>query len=205
MIKKRTLLSFAAALAITMGALAQPTPAPTRVRGTVTTTDTASLGIKTRDGRDVTLALAADLRVVAVSKADIANVEPGSFIGCTAVPGPDGMLKALEVHVFPPSMKGTGEGSYAWDLGSNSTMTNGTVGNLVVSSGRVMTVHYDGNGTGEKKILVPEDVPIVSMQPADRALLAPGAHVIATVIKAADGSMVASRVNVGVNGTIPPM
>ena len=205
MMFKRTLLALAAASSVMAGAFAQPAPVPSRVRGTVTAIDGASLAVKTRDGRDVTIALSPDVRIVAVSKADIANVEPGSFIGCTAVPGPDGMLKALEIHVFPPSMRGTGEGSYAWDLGSNSTMTNGTVGDLVVSEGRVMTVKYDGNGTGEKKILVPEEVPIVSMQPADRSLLTPGAHVIATVTKTADGSMTASRVNVGVGGTVPPM
>jgi hypothetical protein len=100
-------------------------------------------------------------------------------------------------------MKGTGEGHYGWDMGQNSTMTNGTVGDLVVSNGRTMTVKYS-NG-GEKKITVPEDVPIVSLEPSDRSLLKPGAHVIVVPTKAADGTLTANRISVGMNGIVPPM
>ncbi len=144
-----------------------------------------------------------DVKVVAVSKADIADIKSGSFIGSATVPAADGTLRALEVTVFPPAMNGTGEGHYAWDLAPNSMMTNGTVGDLVVSDGRTMTVKYSGGG--EKKIVVPADVPIVSLMMADRSLLVAGAHVIVAPTKAADGSLSASRINVGANGTVPPM
>lgn len=201
------LLASAAAIGLALPSLtfAQPTPAPMRVRATIDKVDGNVLALRTRDGRELTVALTPDVKVVGVSKTDIAAIKPGSFIGCASVPGPDGVQKALEVTVFPPSMNGTGEGSYAWDLGSNSTMTNGTVGDLVVSEGRIMTVKYNGNGSGEKKILVPEDVPIVNLQPADTSLLVTGAHVIVVPAKAADGTLTAGRINVGMNGTVPPM
>ena len=138
-----------------------------------------------------------------VTKAAIGDIKSGTFIGCAAVPQPDGTLKALEVTVFPASMNGTGEGSYAWDLTPTSTMTNGTVSGVVVSNGRVMTVNYQG---GEKKIYVPRDVPIVRLQPEnDHSLLKPGAHVLVMPAKAADGMLSAGRINVGENGTVPPM
>ena len=184
------------------GGLAQ-TAAPTRIRATIEKIDGNTLSLTARDGHEVTVTLSADAKVIGVSRAQIGDIKPGSFIGTAAIPQPDGSLKALEVTVFPPSMNGTGEGHYAWDLGANSTMTNGTVGDLVVSSGRVMTVKYSGGG--EKRITVPDDVPIVSLEPADRSLLTPGAHVIVAPAKGADGTLTASRINVGVNGTVPPM
>ena len=204
MMHKRTLLAFAAALSLAGGSVyAQAPAAPTRVRATIEKIDGDTLSLKARDGHMVSVVLAPDFKVVGVSKAQIGDIKPGSYIGSAAIPQADGSLKALEVTVFPPSMKGTGEGHYGWDMGQNSTMTNGTVGDLVVSNGRTMTVKYS-NG-GEKKITVPEDVPIVSLEPSDRSLLKPGAHVIVVPTKAADGTLTANRISVGMNGIVPPM
>jgi hypothetical protein len=201
---KRIVLALAAGLTLAGGGAFAQAPAPAaRVRATIEKVDGNTLTLKARDGQEIVVMLAADAKVIGVSKAKVADIKPGSFIGSAAIPGPDGTLKALEVTVFPPSMNGTGEGHYGWDLGSNSTMTNGTVGDLVVSDGRTMTVKYS-NG-GEKKIVVPDDVPIVSLEPADRTLLVAGAHVLVVPMKGADGMLTASRINVGVNGTVPPM
>ncbi|MCO3717185.1 hypothetical protein FA136_14115 [Pseudomonas aeruginosa] len=115
-----------------------------------------------------------------------------------------GTLKALEVHVFAPSLRGSGEGHRPWENadGSASTMTNGTVGNLVVSQGRRMTVKY---GDGEKTVVVPDDVPIVSLEPGERSLLKPGAKVVLFPQKGADGSLTALAISVGKDGVTPPM
>ena len=198
----RIALALLAATSLAGSALAQ-TP-PVRVRATIEAVDGDTLTLKARNGDEMKVALTPDAKVVGVTKADIGAIKSGTFIGCAAIPQPDGTLKALEVTVFPASMNGTGEGSYAWDLGPTSTMTNGTVGDLVVSEGRVMTVSYKGGG--EKKIFVPEDVPIVSLEPSnDHTLLKAGAHVLVVPTKAADGTLTASRINVGENGTVPPM
>ena len=199
---RRLLLALMGTLSIAGGAVAQ-TPAPARIRATIDKLDGTTLSLTTRANAKVTVVLTDDAKVVAASKAQVGDIKPGSYIGSAAVPQPDGSLKALEVTVFPPSMNGTGEGSYGWDLTPASTMTNGTVGDLVVSEGRTMTVKY-GSG-GEKKIVVPDDVPIVSLAPSDRTLLVPGAHVVIAAAKAADGALTASRVTVGANGTVPPM
>ncbi len=212
MIDKRSFLAVVAGLSLAGGiafvqpAAAQPAAAPTRIRGTIAKLDGDMMTVKPRSGAEVVIKLADDIKVVGVKQAKLSDIEKGSFIGTATVPQPDGTQKALEVTVFPPSMKGTGEGSFAWDLGSNSTMTNGTVGDLVVSNGRTMTVHYNGNGVGEKKIFVPDDVPIVLLNPmADKSLIKVGAHILVSPAKAADGTLSASRINVGENGTVPPM
>jgi hypothetical protein len=44
-------------------------------------------------------------------------------VGVTAMPQPHGSLSALEVHIFPEAMRGTGEGHYSWDLRPKSTIT----------------------------------------------------------------------------------
>jgi len=56
----------------------------------------------------------------------MADIKDGAFIGSGAMPQPDGSQKAIEVHIFPEQMRGTGEGFRPWDGAPNSTMTNGT-------------------------------------------------------------------------------
>ncbi|MGF6414646.1 hypothetical protein [Paraburkholderia sp. MM5482-R1] len=191
----------AALLATTFAASAQ-TAAPTGVRGTVTSLSGDLLKVHTRNGQDVDVKLAADTPIRGVTLANVSDIKPDSYVGTAAIPQPDGTLKALEVHVFPPSMRGSGEGHRPWDLGANSTMTNGTVGSLLVSNGRTITVKYKD---GEKKIVIPQDVPIVSLEPGSRALLTPGTKVVLFAHKEADGAMAANFISAGEHGVTPPM
>ncbi|PUA17849.1 hypothetical protein [Glaciimonas sp. PCH181] len=202
---RRLVPALAASTFLAYGSLAiaqtAATTTPVRVRATIEKVNADNLEVSTRAGKKLTLKLAPDLILLSVSHAAITDIKSDSFIGSAAIPQADGSLKALEVTVFPPGMK-SGEGHYAWDLGKKSTMTNGTVGDVVVTSGRTITVKYPD---GEKKIVVPADVPIVSLNKGDRSLLVPGAHAVFVVNKAADGSDVVGRALVGVKGVVPPM
>ncbi|MGV8920673.1 MAG: DUF5666 domain-containing protein [Pseudomonas sp.] len=172
------------------------------VRGAIAALDGDTLKVHTTRGEDVTVNLTKDTQVRGVTLAQISDIKPGSYIGTAAVPGPDGTLKALEVHVFPPSMAGTGDGHRAFDLTKDSSMTNGSVGDLVTSNGRTMTVKYKG---GEQKVVVPDDVPIVNLVPGDRSLLKPGVKVVLFAQKDAQGNLTAQGVSAGENGITPPM
>ncbi len=174
---------------------------PPRTRGVITAVNDDGVTLRSHAGT-VTLRTTANTGYVGATKADLSAVQSGRFIGTAAVPQPDGTLKALEVTVFPESMRGAGEGNYGWDLGKNSSMTNGTIGSVVGTSGRTMTVDYKG---GQKKLLVPDDVPVVDLEPGSKALLKPGAHVVAFGPKGADGSVDATRIIIGEDGTVPPM
>jgi len=173
-----------------------------RLRGTIEKLDGTVLTVKSRDGAELAVQLTPDVQVVGVEKASLADITPGSFVGSAAMPQPDGTQKALEVHIFPESMRGTGEGHRPYAPVPQSTMTNGTVGNLVTAvAGQAMTVRYSG---GEKTIVVPADVPIVRYATGDRGDLKPGAHVtILNATKKPDGTLEAARVNVGRNGVVP--
>jgi hypothetical protein len=175
---------------------------PTRVRGTITAVEGDLLKVHSTRGEDLQVNLTRDTQVRGVTLAQVSEIKPGSYIGSAAVPQPDGTLKALEVHVFPPEMAGTGDGHRAFDLGKDSTMTNGSVGDLVTSNGRTITVNYKG---GQKKIVIPDDVPIVNLVPADRSLLKPGVKVVLQAQKAEDGALNAVSISAGENGVTPPM
>ncbi|WP_394780105.1 hypothetical protein [Undibacterium sp.] len=198
----RQLLSAAVvsvSLVSSVSAIAQAAPA--RIRATINKISGDSVDVTDIGGKNMTLKLAPDVGFLSVDNAAITDIKADSFIGTAAIPLPDGTLKALEVTVFPPGMK-PAEGHYQWDLGSDSSMTNGTVGDVVIAKGRTITVKYKN---GEQKILVPENAPIVRLAPADHSLLVVGAHAIFFMSKAADGSPVAARAAIGRGGVVPPM
>jgi hypothetical protein len=119
------------------------------------------------------------------------------------VPQADGTLRAVEVHVFPDSMRGTGEGHRPWDLQPGSTMTNATVAKVDESGGaRKLSLKYKD---GEKTVVVPPGTPVVRMEPGDRSRLVPGAHVFVIASRQPDSPLVAERLNVGKDGLVPPM
>jgi hypothetical protein len=193
------------AASLAMIAPAQAADAPAQriaVRGAITSLDGDTLKIHTNRGEDLTVQLQKDTAVRGVTLARIADIKPGSYIGSAAVPQADGTLKALEVHVFPPELAGTGDGHRPFDLTADSTMTNGSVGDLVTTNGRSITVNYKG---GQKTIVIPDDVPVVNLVPGDRSLLKPGVKVVLFAQKAADGSLTAQGISAGENGVTPPM
>ena len=200
----RPLVAITMVAASTLYAVAQKAPVPTRVRGAIESVDGDILTVKSRSGEDVKLHMTADMKVVGIIKISMADIKVGSFVGATTVPGPDGKQNALEVHVFPEDMRGTGEGSRPYDLRPNSTMTNATVTAELVAAndGHSLMVKYKD---GEKQVEVLPDTPVVTYVPADKSDLKAGAKVIAFMKQLPDGSFETNRVSVGRDGLTPPM
>jgi hypothetical protein len=173
-----------------------------RLRGAIKALDGHTLLVRSRDGAELKLNLADKLLVVEVVKASMADIKEGAFIGSGAMPQPDGSQKAIEVHIFAESMRGTGEGFRAWDGAPNSTMTNGSVGTTVTGvDGPVISVKYKD---GEKKIVVTPDVPIVRYEVSNISALKPGASFsVNAAVKKPDGTFDVGRVNVGRDGVVP--
>lgn len=174
-----------------------------RVRGSIINLDGQTLNVKAREGDTVSVTLADGWTVSTVVRASIADIKPGDFLGIASLPRSAGGDGALEVLIFPPAMKGTSEGSFAWDLKPSSTMTNATVARSVKEvDGHSVTLTYQGN---EKTIAIAPETPIVTFGPATPADLKPGAAVFINGEKNAAGSISARRVVVGTNGVVPPM
>ena len=199
----RPLIATAMVVASVLAAAAQQSPTPTRVRGTIEHVDGDTLSVKSRSGEEVKLHMTSDIRVVGIIKISLADIKLGSFIGATTVPGPDGRHNAIEVHVFPEEMRGTGEGTRPYDLRPNSTMTNATVAEQVAGTdGQTLMIKYKD---GEKKVTVGPDTPVVTYVPAEKSDLKAGAKIIAFVKQLPDGSFESNRISVGRDGLTPPM
>jgi hypothetical protein len=198
-------LSALLVFAFSTAALAQAPAAPqTRIRGTVEKLDGQMLTVKANSGQSMTVKLADNFTVMGILKASIADVASGKYIGTTTVGERNGGLIALEIHIFPDNMRGTGEGHRDWDLRPESKMTNANVAEIKnMGDGRVMTVQYKG---GEKQVLVTPRTSVVSYEPASRSDLKPGTPVfINAAERQSDGTYTAPRVNVGLRGQVPPM
>jgi hypothetical protein len=198
---RRGLCAAALTLAMFASANAQDT---VRVRGTIERVEGPVYVIKTRDGAELKVALAEPGLVVALVKASMADIKPGLFVGSTGMPQPDGSQKAIEVHIFPEAMRGTGEGHYPWDLQADSTMTNANVEESVASvDGQTLTLKYK---TGEKKIVVTPQTVIIIYAPGDKNELKAGTKIfIGAAKKQADGTLLTPRINYGKDGLTPPM
>lgn len=203
-----------------------------RIRGTIAAIGPSSLTVERRAGGKATVALSDATKYVTVVRSSLAHVEKGSFIG-TSTKGSGDFLVALEVHIFPPSMRGAGEGHYGWDAlpdttragggAVSSAMTNGTVQavtskgpatavDTTMTNGDVGAVSQQGGAEritvtykgGKQTILVPPTAPIVAFEPADHSAVMTGAHVFVRASKEG-GTVTADEVAVGKDGLTPPM
>lgn len=203
-----------------------------RIRGTVTSVSGDTMTVHTTDGQDVPVTLGSDTKYLSVVKASLDNIEKGSFIG-TATKHVGSTEVALEVVVFPPSMRGTGEGHYAWDklpdttlsggAKTSSSMTNGNVAAVsapnaapavssTMTNGDVSTESAEGGVKkltvtykgGQQTVVVPPTAPIVTFKPGAMSDVAKDANVFVVATKD-EGKVTANVVAVGANGVKPPM
>ena len=196
---------FVAALALPAVAQNPADTTPARIRGTVDKLDGQTLVVQSRDGQRLSIALAPNYTVLGVVAKSVTDIKPGDYVASTSVKGPDGRLKAIEVHIFPENMRGVAEGQFPWDLLPDSIMTNATVAQVTSApEGRIIKVTYKGGG--EAEVAIPPGIPIVGYVPADAGLLKPGAAIFMVAQKKKDdGSLSAARVTAEKDGVKPPM
>jgi hypothetical protein len=174
-----------------------------RMSGAIEKADGNVLSLKSSDGAEVKLTLTENAMIIAVVKASVADIKEGTYLGSAAMPQPDGSQKALEVHIFPEQMRGTGEGHRPYAPVPNSTMTNGAASGATAAGvdGSTMVVKYKD---GEKKIVVPPNAPIVRYEIGNKSDLKAGARfTVLAATKKPDGSLEANRINVGRDGVVP--
>jgi len=208
-VKALTIIGAACAVALAASAFAQDKPV--RVRGTIEQIDSGMMTVKTREGDTLKVKLADEGKVIALVKASLDDIKPNSYVGSTAMPQPDGSWKAVEIHIFPEEMRGTGEGDRPYDYKPRSTMTNGTVNNVgkdkvngtvAGEGGSRLTLNYKD---GSKNIDVTPETVIVTYVPGSREELKAGARIyIPAATRQSDGTLTTARVNVG-RGVAPPM
>ena len=197
------LLGVLAALSVILFSLTCPASAQDtmRIRGTVERIEGPVFVVKTRDGAEVKLTLTDNPLFVAIVPSKISDIKPGMFVGSAGMMQEDGTQKAIEVHIFPESMRGTGEGHYDWDLLPKSKMTNGNVEQAVTGvDGPILSVKYKD---GEKKLVVTPQTVVVTYEIGKREEVQPGTKIIVAAKKQADGTMQTPRITYGRNGEGP--
>jgi hypothetical protein len=178
-------------------------PPMSRVRGMIESINGDLLIVKKNDGHNVTMKMTPNAAVTGVEKIALSDIAPGAYVGVTSVADAQGNQKATEVHLFPNSLRGAGEGTRPWDTAPNSSMTNGGLDKMVDSNdGRTLTVKYRG---GEKQVVVTPETAVVKLVPGKRSDLQEGAKIVAATARTADGALETSRISVGLNGLTPPM
>jgi hypothetical protein len=185
---------------LTLAASAQDT---VRVRGAVERIDGPVYVVKTRDGSEVKLTTVADNPLfVAIVPAKMSDIKPGMYVGSAGTMQEDGTQKAIEVHIFPESMRGTGDGHYDWDLLPKSKMTNGSVEQAVTGvDGPMLSVKYKD---GEKKLVVTPQTVVVTYEIGKREEVVPGTKIfVSAAKKQADGTLQTPRITYGRNGEGP--
>lgn len=195
-----------ALLGQTLARAAEPAEAkPINIRGFVAAIEGQNLSVSTATG-NVVVKLPDDLRVSASAPAKLSNVTEGSYIGATSRPQPDGTLRAVGINIFPPERRGTLDAHRPYDI-PGTTMTNPSVEKIEPAmvekiQGTMLHLKYKG---GEVKVFVPPDTVIVRNVSGSRDLIKPGAGVVVTSTRAPDGTLTAVRINVGMDGVMPPM
>ncbi|MBV8791498.1 MAG: hypothetical protein JO237_05535, partial [Pseudolabrys sp.] len=182
-----------------------------RIRGTIEAIDGSMLTVKSREGNTLKVKVADDTNIQAMVPAALADIKPNSFVGATAMPEDNGRWRAIEVHLFPETMRGTGEGDRAFDYRPTSTMTNGTVGAVSkatmggaveMKQGTTLTLKYKG---GEKQVDVTPQTVIYTYAAGDKNELKPGAVIfVSAATRQSDGTLTTARLNVA-RGVVPPM
>jgi hypothetical protein len=173
-----------------------------RIRGTIESVEGPVYVVKNRDGAELKLTVTDNPLFVAISPSTMADIKPGMFVGSAGMMQADGTQKAIEVHIFPESMRGTGEGHYDWDLKPQSKMTNANVEQTVAGvDGQLLSVKYKD---GEKKLLVTPETVVVTYVPGNKDDLKPGTKIfVAAAKKQPDGTLQTPRITYGRNGAGP--
>jgi hypothetical protein len=173
-----------------------------RVRGTVERVEGPVFVVKTREGSEVKLTVTDNPLFVAIVPGKMSDIKPGMFVGSAGMMQEDGTQKAIEVHIFPEAMRGTGEGHYDWDLLPKSKMTNGNVEHAVTGvDGPVLSVKYKD---GEKKLVVTPQTVVVTYEMGKREEIQPGTRIfVSAAKKQADGTLQTPRITYGRNGEGP--
>ena len=192
------------ALLVSASALAQTRPANpfegmTRFAGTVVRVDGKEFKLEGAGGTTATYQLADSAMIMTSRKGSLADLGSGKFVGCTAVSKADA-LYATECHIFPESMRGSGEGHYPMGP-ANTTMTNGNVtqmtnGEVVTAtgsaSGVVLKVSYKG---GTQQIGVSPVTHITVIGVGNGSMLKAGTKVTGAAKAAPDGTPVVQFLN----------
>ena len=183
-------------LALPAGAQSVP-----RIKAAVVAFDGATLTIRPDGERDtMKVGIRPATRILKEDVVSLGAIPQGSFIGATLAKSAIGEFSAQEVHVFPESLRGSGEGLYPATPGSSRYILNGS---LLSTTPTTINVKFRGqagaNCTGRAPLdtsqgcqgnaifAVPAGTPVLALSPADKSLIKPGTVLALSIMAGPDG------------------
>jgi hypothetical protein len=186
--------------AVLLGAGPALAQLPRRMSGVIEAVVGDQMAVRLHDGTIAAIVVTPNTRIGALVNRALADIRPGDFVGTASVRGTDGKRHALEVHIFPEAMRGTGVGSRPMEE-PGQTMTNATVAEVAVApSGHELTLKYPG---GRQVIEVAPTTRIVELIQGDRGLLKPGAAVMVFATPGPAGHFSATFIQAEKDGVKP--
>lgn len=200
---------------------------PTRIAGAIRSFDSATraLDVETRDRKEVSVALAPDLRVMYQANLTLPDLKPGAYVGATILKSSNGSARALEVHVFPDDLRGAGEGLYpSGESNPNRAVVNAAVTAVTSTAPNRGSIDLSYRGAapgadglcsgrapadsalgcqGRQTVEIVPGIPIIALKEGDERLLVPGAAVLLSVAAGEDGALRSSRLSVEKDGVKP--
>jgi hypothetical protein len=200
-------------LALPSLAMAQTLP---RIKATVVAFDGKALTLDDGSGKPMVVGLTPTTRIVRQEKRALADIKTGDYVGATLTVARDGSRHAQEVHEFPESLRGSGEGLVG--MANNRFMIGGTVSAIAPGS---LTLDYRGSEgedgpacsgraakaggcRGSSAIAVAAGVPVIALLDGDKSLLVPGAILAVSILAGPDGKPVTPGVTVEGNAPQKP-
>jgi hypothetical protein len=225
-------LSLVATAGLSIAAIAAiAAPEPERLRGSVSAVSAKELTVRTATG-EVSMSLGGDTKYLTTARSDLNHIATDSYVGVAAKNVGD-RLVALDVLIFPLSMKGAAEGHIDWDRVPDTTlaggehtassMTNGSVAavaqggsaataNSTMTNGSVAATSGRGGARqlrvtykgGEQTVLVPPTAPVVTLNIGAVSDIKPGDAVFVNAV-VDGGKITAGLIIVGAAGALPPI
>jgi hypothetical protein len=201
------LTAFLAAQVVPIAARAQGAPPISGVKGTLEAVTHDSISIKTQSGV-VHIAITQPLTTYRQVPSDLSHVTSSSYVGVASAKQANGTEMATQIKIFPPELRGAGEGSSMMDAApgamTHSRMTNGSVsrpvsamshsrmtnGTVQKGNGTTLVVHYQDSA---QTISVPADVPVTEVVPGTVNLV-PGDTVYAATTKQSNGALTTNKI-----------
>ena len=182
-------------------AQAQPAP-PVNIRGVVTALTDTSISVTEENGLKRDMRLSPDWSVQVMHPIAVSSIPPGRFVGAIEHPQPDGVGRAVEVHMFLPGVR-MGEGHMPWDKPAGAMITHGDIGPVTSTpEGETFELTWPG---GKRKIFAPKGTPAVFINNETRDRIKVGVGVFILGWPQPDGSMRVDAVATGPDGKAPPL
>ncbi len=185
---------------------------PDHIRGQITSVQSSSIFVKTKDGKTVRLGISDALTIISLAEGSFTAVDFGVYVGAVGVrldqyspivrDSLSWLHRGFELRIIDEQLRGIAVGHKKWDLTPDTIIAHGWVDDI---ESRVISIKWGPTEQEETDVETPRGAPVLKMSLGDKSLIKPGAHVLAGAQNGSDGKYTAVFIFVGKDGIVPPL